>query len=64
MSGVEARGIGDVICDIDGRIITEKWIPNWSDLSIQDRKKVMAEIKRLGVRLGKVGKGEKGGTPG
>ena len=64
ISGGEARGTSDGIHNHNGSIIAEKWIPNWSGLIIEDRKKVMDERKCLGVRLGKCGKVEKGGNPG
>ena len=38
-------------------------IPKWVDLSKEDRKKAVVERKRIGISLGKGGKGEKGGNP-
>ena len=53
---------GGGIYNADGSIAADKYIPNWSDLSKEDRLKVMNERKRLGIRLGKGGKGTT--TPG
>ena len=41
----------------DGSIIADKYLPNWNDLSNEDKSKVINERKRLGIRLGKGGKG-------
>ena len=62
--GVEAQGTSDGIYNPNGIIIDDKCIPNWSYLSVEDSKNVTAERKKLGNRLGKGGKGEKGGNPG
>ena len=61
ISGVEACGTSDVIHDPNGRIIFDRWIPNWGSLSNEDRKKVMSENKRLGISVGKGGKVKKVG---
>ena len=50
------------IYNSDGSIIADKYIPNWNDLSNEDKRKVINERKRLGIRLGKGGKGS--ATPG
>ena len=64
ISIVDARGTSDGIHDPYGSIISDKCIPNWSDLSNKDRNWVTDETKRLGIGLGKGGKGEKGGNSG
>ena len=53
ISRVKARGTSDGIHNPNGSIISDKWIPNWSGLSIEDLKKIMDERKRLGIRIGK-----------
>ena len=60
---MEAQGTSDGIQNPYGSIITDKLIPDWNYLSIKGRKKVVSEIKRLIVRIGKGDKGKKGGNP-
>ena len=55
---MEAQGTSDGIHNPYGRIITDKLIPDWDDLSIKGRKEVVFEIKRLVVRIGKGDKGK------
>ena len=45
------------IYNADGSIAADKYIPNWGDLSKEDRLKVINARKKLGIRLGKGGKG-------
>ena len=52
---------GDGIRRADGSIIANAWLPNWDDLSKEDRAKVLAERRRLGIRLGRGGKEGGGG---
>ena len=59
---MEAQGTSDGIQNPYGSIITDKLIPDWNYLSIKGRKKVVFEIKRLIVRIGKGDKGKKGGN--
>ena len=60
---MKAQGTSDGINNPNGRIISDKWIPNRSDLIIEDHKKVMAENKRPGIRPRKGGKGKKCDNP-
>ena len=59
-TGNDAGGGG--IYNDNGTIAADKYIPNWGDLSKEDRLKVLNERKRLGIKLGKGGKGST--TPG
>ena len=54
---MEAQGTSDGIQNPYGSIITDKLIPDWDYLSIKGRKKVVSEIKRLIVSIGKGDKG-------
>jgi len=45
------------IYNSDGEVIVDKWIPNWNDLSKEDKKKVLTARAKAGVKLGRGGKG-------
>ena len=42
----------------DGFINANEWIPNWKDLSFDDKKKVIVKRKKLGIGLEAGGKGD------
>ena len=58
VSGVVTDSGSQSIYKTDGSINANEWIPNWNDLSFEDKKKVIAERKKLGIRLGAGGKGD------
>ena len=58
VSGVVTYSGSQSIYKTDGSINANEWIPNWNDLSFEDKKKVIAERKKLGIRLGAGGKGD------
>ena len=41
----------------DGSIKVDEFIPNWKDLPTEDKRKVLAERKKLKIKLGTGGKG-------
>ena len=60
ISVVGKAGENKGIYHSDGSIIANEWIPDWNSLSKEDRRKVLAERNKLGIKLGQGGKG--GGT--
>ena len=56
IGAVTSSGTGSIYKE-DGSIKADQYIPNWNELSAEDRSKVMAERKRLNIRLGRGGKG-------
>ena len=62
ISSLERTGASQSIYKPDGSIICNAWIPNWKELPLEDKKKVLAERKKLNIKLGKDGKPNGGGA--
>ena len=48
---------GQLPQNADGSLKVDEWLPNWHQLSKEDKQKIISERRRLGLRLGKGGKG-------
>lgn len=58
ISGVSVGDGSPSIYKSDGSIKVDEFIPNWKDLSTEDKRKVLAERKKLKIKLGSGGKGK------
>ena len=63
IGAITTSGNGSIYKE-DGSIIADQYLSNWSNLSSEDRSKVMAERKRLNIRLGKGGQGNQNSNSG
>lgn len=57
ISGVSAGEGTPSIYKADGSIKVDEFIPNWKDLPMEDKRKLLAERKKLKIKLGRGGKG-------